>query len=107
MDIPGTRSTIARVEHDRFDDVEFTFVEEPEPAPPRRRRRGLVAAAVIVAGGLAVGATAIASQDEPPAAKAPAKAFEVRDSHRGDGCRKGEGRHHRDTGAEQDSALRY
>jgi hypothetical protein len=96
------------VEHDRFDDVEFTFVEEPEPAPPRRRRRGLVAAAaVIVAGGLAAGATAIASQDEPPAAKAPAKSFEVRESHRGDWCRKGEGRHHRDKSYEQDTALRY
>jgi uncharacterized membrane protein len=96
------------VDHDRFDDVEFTFVEEPEPAPPpRRRRRGLVAAAVIVAGGLAAGATAIASQDEPPAAKAPAKAFDVRESHRGDGCRKGAGRHHRDKSAEQDTGLRY
>jgi hypothetical protein len=106
VDIPGTRSTIARVEHDRFDDVEFTFVGEPEPPPPRRRRRGLVAAAVIVAGGLAVGATAIASQDEPVAPKAK-PAFQVRESHRGDGCRKGEGRHHRDKSFEQDSALRY
>jgi hypothetical protein len=96
------------VEDDRFDDVEFTFVEEPGAAPPPRRRRGLVAAAaVIVAGGLAAGATALASQDDP-AAKAPAKStFEVRESHRGDWCRKGEGRHHRDTSREQDTALRY
>ena len=101
MDIPGARSTIARVEHDRFDDVEIRFVDEPEPAPPRRRRRGLVAAAaVIVAGGLAAGATAIASQDEPVAPKAKPQ---VRETHRGDYCRKGEGRHHRD----KDSALRY
>jgi hypothetical protein len=96
------------VENDRFDDVEFTFVEEPEAAPPPRRRRGLVAAAaVIVAGGLGLGATAIASQDEPPAPNAK-PSFEVRESHRGDGCRKGEGRHHRwDKGSEQDTALRY
>jgi hypothetical protein len=93
------------VDHDRFDDVEFEFVEKPEP--PRRRRRGVVAAgAVIIAGGLAVGATALASQDDPAPQKAK-PAFQVRESHRGDWCRKGEGRHHRDKSYEQDTALRY
>ena len=94
------------MDDDRFDDVEFEFVEKPEP--PRRRRRGLAAAAaVIVAGGLAAGATALASQDEPAAPQKAKPAFDVRESHRGDFCRKGEGRRHRDKSAEQDTGLRY
>ena len=53
---------------DRFDDVESKIVEAPEPAPRRRRRGVAVIAAVLVAGGLAAGASALASPDEPTAA---------------------------------------
>ena len=90
---------------DRFDDVEFRIVETPEPAP-RRRRRGLAAlATLLVAGGLAAGASALASSGDEPASRAagaqPAqpKIFHMFNGDRGDGrrghgCRKGEGRRH-------------
>jgi len=78
---------------DRFDDVEFEILEAPQPAP-RRRRRGLaLAASLMVAGGLALGASALASSDDPepvaPAAPPAAKKWDGRHHH---GCRKGEGR---------------
>ena len=82
---------------DRFDDVEFEILEAPQPAP-RRRRRGLaLVASAMVVGGLALGASALASSDDPePAAPAtPAKATKF-DGRHGDGCRKGERRWHRD-----------
>jgi hypothetical protein len=98
------------VEPDRFDDVEFRIVDAPEPAP---RRRGLAAiATLVVAGGMAAGATALASSDEP-AARAPAaqpKVFHtsdgIRDARRGHGCLHGGGRHHNRRAA-PDTALRY
>ena len=98
------------MESDRFDDVDFRMIEEPEPArPPRRRRRGLAAvAAIVVAGGLAAGASAIASPDEPTAPPAaPKVTFDrgAKDHHRGECMREG-GRHH-SRGSEQDTALRY
>lgn len=60
------------MDRERFDDVSYHFVEEPEPPRPPRSRRvrrwvvGGVSAAV-VAGCLAAGASALTS------AKAPAK----------------------------------
>jgi hypothetical protein len=62
------------MERERFDDVSYHFVEEPEPPRPRlsrRARRWAVGgvAAVVVAGGLAAGASALTSAP----AKAPAK----------------------------------
>ena len=92
---------------DRFDDVEYEFLEAPQPAP-RRRRRGLaLVASVIVAGGLALGATALASSDDPepatPATPPAAKKWDGRHHH---GCRKGEGRrHHRDRGGDSGESL--
>lgn len=99
------------MESDRFDDVDFRMIEEPEPARPprRRRRRGLVAvAAIAVAGGLAAGASALASPDEPAApAAAPKVTFDTgaKGHHRGECLREG-GRHH-SRRSEQDTALRY
>jgi hypothetical protein len=51
---------------ERFDDVEYRIVEQPEPPRPRRPRRGRRwvlggAVALIVAGGLAAGAPALTS----------------------------------------------
>jgi hypothetical protein len=101
------------VDHDRFDDVEFTIVETPEPAP-RRRRRGLAAmATLVVAGGLAAGASALASSDEPAARDNASRAApRVSDTsgglrlRRGYECRQGGGRHHH-RGNARDTALRY
>ena len=103
---------------DRFDDVEFRIVETPEPAP-RRRRRGLAAVAtLLVAGGLAAGASALASSDEPASRAtgphpAKPKIFQTfdgdrADGRRGHGCRKGEGRRHgRRAAPAADTALLY
>jgi hypothetical protein len=59
------------VEPDRFDDVEFRVLEEPDPPRPphiarRRRRRVVMAAALSVtaAGCLAAGASALTGPDE-------------------------------------------
>jgi hypothetical protein len=63
------RSTIPGVEPDRFEDVAFRMLEQPEP--PRRRPRlrrwmlGGVAAAM-AAGALAAGASALTSGDPAP-----------------------------------------
>ena len=96
---------------DRFDDVEFKIVETPEPAPRGRRRGRVVVATLVVAGGLAVGASALASSsDEPttqPAAQ-PAQSHTSdgdRSTRRGHKCRRGDrDKSRRDA---PDSALRY
>lgn len=92
---------------DRFDDVEFRIIDEPEPTrPPRRRRRWLVAggAAVLTAGALAAGASALTGgEDRAPAAKPAVK--EMRYHHgwgRHHGCRKGDRRP-----APEASGVRY
>lgn len=67
---------MAGMEHDRFDDVEVRFLDDPDAPqePPRRRRRwvaGAVAAA-LVAGGFAAAASAgggSADEAAAPAAK--------------------------------------
>ena len=90
---------------DRFDDVEFKILEEPEPRRPRRRSPRFASfVTVTVAAGL-FAASALASADEPPAAKTPSKAgkFEGRYHH---GCKKGGGRHH-DRGGDESLGLRY
>jgi hypothetical protein len=84
---------------DRFDDVDYEILEAPQPAP-RRRRRGLaLVASAMIAGGLALGASALASSDDPepvaPATPSKATKWDGRHHH---GCRKGDGerRWHRD-----------
>jgi hypothetical protein len=64
---------------ERFDDVAYRFIDEPEPPRPRRPRRvrRWVAAAgvtAVVAGGLAAGASALT--DNGGKAKAPSAANE-------------------------------
>jgi hypothetical protein len=90
---------------DRFDDVEFKILEEPEPRRPRRRTKLASVVTVTVAAGL-FATSALAFTDKPAAPAAPAKAtkFDKRDHH---GCRKGgEWRHH-DRGASDSLGLRY
>jgi hypothetical protein len=85
---------------DRFDDVVFHIVEEPEPPRPRRPRRvrrwALAAgASVIVAGALAAGASALTGSDGK--AKPPSAANERALTAPGHGgfMRNGHGCHHR------------
>ena len=91
---------------DRFDDVEYTMLEQPEPPRrPRLRRWMLVPlAAVLAAGALAAGASALTGEDPAPAPApkgdsavpyAPMK----RDGH---DCKRGKHRSDR-----QSSELRY
>jgi len=67
------------MDRERFDDVAYSIVEEPEP-PKRRRPRHVrrwavgAGAALIVAGGLAAGASALT--DSGGKAKAPSAANE-------------------------------
>jgi hypothetical protein len=81
---------------DRFDDVEFRILEEPEP-PRRHPRSGKrLASLVTVTLAAALFATsAFAFTDEPVAPQTPAKAskFEKRGHH---DCKRGE--RHRDRG---------
>ena len=96
------------MEPGRFDDVEFQFLERPEPPPrgPRRKRwaAALLAAAVLT-GGITAGASALSDSGDAPAApgKAKPRMFynadgvpTVRDGHE---CRAGKDgkarRHHR------------
>jgi hypothetical protein len=60
------------VEPDRFDDVAFRMLEEPEPPRrPRLRRWTLTAlSAVLAAGSFATGASALSGDDAAPTAKA-------------------------------------
>jgi hypothetical protein len=59
------------MEPDRFEDVAFRMIEEPDQRPPRHRRRWVAALAgsVLAAGALAAGASALTGGDEaaPPA----------------------------------------
>jgi hypothetical protein len=57
---------------DRFDDVEFRMLEQPEPpGRPRLRRWTLTALSAVLATGLfAGGASALTGEDRAPAAKA-------------------------------------
>jgi hypothetical protein len=75
---------------DRFDDVGFRILDEPEPPRrrPRSRTRLASLATVTVAAGL-FATSAFAFTDEPVAPQAPAKAskFEKRGHH---GCKRGD-----------------
>jgi hypothetical protein len=97
------------VESDRFDDVDFRMLDQPEPPPPRRgRRRGLLAVAtVIAAGGLAAGASALASQDEPAAKPVASPKISISHGHRGGLCLREGGRHHSRRSEQDSTALRY
>ena len=66
------RSTIPSVGPDRFDDVEYRVLEQPEPpGQPRLRRWTLtVLSAVLATGMFAAGASAVSGDDAAPAAKA-------------------------------------
>lgn len=79
---------------DRFDDVEFRILEEPERRRPRSRTRLASLATVTVAAGL-FATSALATADEPVAPQTPAKAskLEKRGHH---GCKRGD--RHRDRG---------
>ena len=63
---------------DRFDDVEFRFVEDPEPPrrPPSLRRRMTIALStwILAAGVLAAGASALTDSDGTAAAAGNAEA---------------------------------
>ena len=64
------------MEPDRFDDVAFRMLEEPEPRrrPPRTGRWTLAALSVVLAvGTFATGASALSGDDAAPAAKAAGK----------------------------------
>jgi hypothetical protein len=63
---------------DRFDDVEYRVLEEPEPPrPPRLQRWTFAALSVVVAtGALASGASALTGESAPPAkAKSSADSY--------------------------------
>ena len=66
------------MEPDRFDDVESTILEAPEPRPrnPLRRRMALVMAiGLTLSAGMAAGASALTQSGEKgPPPKAPSKA---------------------------------
>jgi hypothetical protein len=89
---------------DRFDDVEFRILEEPEP---RRRPRSRTRLASLVTVTLAAGlfaTSALATTDDPVAPQTPAKAskFEKRGHH---GCKRGD--RHRDRDSGESLGLRY
>jgi uncharacterized membrane protein len=89
---------------DRFDDVDFKILEEPEPRRPRRRSPRFASfVTVTVAAGL-FAASALASSNTPVSQQTPTKAtkFEKRYGH---GCKKGK-RHH-DRGGSKSLDLRY
>jgi hypothetical protein len=72
---------------DRFDDVEFRILEEPERRRPRRPIKSASIVMVTVATGL-FATSALAITDKPAAPQAPAKAakFEKRGHH---DCKRG------------------
>ena len=93
------------MEPDRFDDVEYHVLEEPEPPrrePRRRRRLAVVAAtALFAAGGLAAGASALTGSGEPSQRTVPVGAPKKGVTYNADGvpmvrsgpeCRGGKGR---------------
>jgi hypothetical protein len=91
------------MEPDRFDDVAFRMIEEPEPPAPGPRRRVAVATAASAAliGMLAAGAPALGVSVQDEAAKQKAAAVKKHSVQSYDGvrpCRKGEG-HRRDSSA--------
>jgi hypothetical protein len=64
------------MEPGRFDDVEFRYLERPEPPPrgPRRRRLAAVLlTAAVMTGGITAGASALSDSGSGPAAPAKAK----------------------------------
>ena len=86
---------------DRFDDVEFRILEEPEPPRrPRSRTRLASVVTVTLAAGL-FATSAFAFTDEPAAPQTPAKASKF--EKRGHGCKRGE--RHRDSG--ENLGVRY
>jgi hypothetical protein len=92
---------------DRFDDVEYTVLEQPEPPRRPRLRRWMLAplVAVLAGGALAAGASALTSDD--PARRAPAPNGDVAvplklELRKGHDCDKGE--RHRERSS---SELRY
>ena len=89
---------------DRFDDVDFKILEEPEPAKRRRGPRFASVVTVTVAAGL-FAASALANPDAPTVRQAPSKASSFKAGHH-HGCKKG-GRHHDRGGASESLGLRY
>ena len=64
---------------ERFDDVEYRVLEQPEPpARPRLRRWTLTALSAVLATGMfAGGASAVSGDDAAPAAKAKSSVLKV------------------------------
>jgi hypothetical protein len=107
------------MEPGRFDDVEFRYLERPEPparGPRRKRWAAVLLAAALLTGGITAGASALSgsgSQPAPPA-KAKPKVFynadgvpTVRDGHE---CWGGKGgKHHRRDrdGMRRSGSVRY
>jgi hypothetical protein len=90
---------------DRFDDVEFRILDEPEPRRPRRRTKFASVVSVTVAAGL-FATSALAFTDKPAAPQAPAKATKSEKRGHGD-CHRGGWRHH-DRGSDTEAlGLRY
>jgi hypothetical protein len=101
------------VDSERFDDVEFKILESPEPAPRRRRRGRVAVVTLVVAAGLAAGASALASSDEPVKTDTPRahpadfhKSDGWRDGRRGHECKRG-GKRHNSRRPAPDTALQY
>jgi hypothetical protein len=76
---------------DRFDDVEYTVIEQPEPPRRPRPQRWLLAplASVLIIGSLAAGASAVTSDGSAPTL-APKDSFTKPDYRDFRGCEKGE-----------------
>jgi hypothetical protein len=89
---------------DRFDDVDFKILEEPEPRRPRRRSPRFASfVTVTIATGL-FAASAFASSNEPVAKQTPSKASKFEKRH-GHGCKKGDRWH--DRGGDESLGLRH
>ena len=96
------------MEPDRFDDVESTILEAPEPRErnPLRRRVALVmTVGLIASGGLSAGASALTESGDEAAKAAPKVTRDadgwMRYKRDGRPCRRGE--HHRSSSSD----LRY
>jgi hypothetical protein len=105
------------MEPDRFDDVEFRYLERPEPPPrgPRRRRLAAVLlTAAVMTGGITAGASALSDSGSRPAA--PAKATKPKTFYNADGvptvrdgheCWGGKGEKRRGHRDRSESSVRY
>jgi hypothetical protein len=85
------------MEPDRFGDVSFRILDDPEPPPERgarrwRRRRWTIAvpAALLAAGSLAAGASALTGSNPPAPLRQFPSTHGVRTAHSGPQCHAGQ-----------------